>query len=423
MLRAPSGAESPALRRHQSHIDSERKSHPGPTQVTRSTKQDNAHSESKKSISTNEDNDNDKQENMENFANDAKMEMAEAEEEVINKAEEAILSAVKDTEINLEKALEYFLRKKMHLSANKIKDVELEVEERLVDTVREQLREDTKDVTEFAEEDLDSVIKGELAAKVKNEDIMRDVDSMQRYIIDETKKVVDSIKKSIETDIRSITEKIEHDVIKEKLGVDVDEKTLEISELEERIDKVSKDFDNTEDKAFSTLERGVAASMKDIEKALKEALENYLQNDKGLSKSEVEDVENEVINRLKDEVGSEVLEGEMTLDDQITSAHKELEQVIEEDIKVIERAKEMGMVSDVVKDVELIEKDIEDVNRNFDKYIEDATEAIGKNIQDSIQEKIESIEREVLKKKKIDVSDGDLSKITKNAKSSLISES
>jgi len=387
--------------------------------------QDNAHLESEiasKNFPTNEDSDNGKKENMENFANLAKMEMAEAEEEVINKAEEEILSTVKDTEINLEKALEYFLSKKMHLSANKIKDVELEVEERLADTVREQLREDTKDVTEFAEEDLDSVIKGELAAKVKNEDIMRDVDSMQRYIIDETNKVVESIKKSIETDIRSITEEIEHDVLKEKLGVDVDEKTLEISELEERIEKVSKNFDNTEEKAFLMLEEGVRTSMKDIEKALREALENYLQNGKGMPKSEVEDVENEVINRLEDEVESEVLEGEMTLDEQIHSAHKELEQVIEEDIEVIERAKEMGMVSDGEKDVELIEKDIEDVNENFDKYIEDATEAIGNNIEDSIQQLIESIEREVLKKNKIDVSDDDLKEITKISKSSLISE-
>mgnify|MGYP003332496215 CR=1 FL=1 len=212
----------------------------------------------------------------------------------------------------------------MKLSANKIKDVELEVEEQLVDIVWEQLCEDTKDVTEFAEEDLDSVIKGELAIKVKNKDIMRDCDNMQRYIIDETNKVVESIKKSIETDIWSITEKIEHDVLKEKLGVDVDEKTLKISELTEHIEKVSKNFENAEEKEFLMLEEKVRTSMKDIEKALTKALENYLQNGKGMPKSEVEDVENEVINRLEDEVESEVLEGEMTLDEQITSAHKEL---------------------------------------------------------------------------------------------------
>ena len=76
--------------------------------------------------------------------------------------------------------------------------------------------------------------------------------------------------------------------------------------------------------------------------------------------------------------------------------------------QVIERAKEIRKVSDGAKDVQLIKKDIEDINKNVDEYMKDASKAIRNNIEDSIQQVIESIEQEVLKKNKIDVSDDDL---------------
>jgi len=339
---------------------------------------------------------------------DAKMDIEEAEEEAVAKSEEVLKDTLQGVEASLKMALEQLLQKRRGYSPEKVKEIEDEVIKKLEAEVHERLESEASLIADDAEQDMDTVFENDVLAKVDSKGIETDVNAMREYFVEEAQREIDYVAKHIKDNIRDIAEEVEKEVILDKLNLETTSTELEDAELQVKVTEVMSDITKNEQHELSKMEGTVSKNVKELNDGVKSALTQFLQN-KGLSSSQIEKIENEVSKRLEKEANKQVQEKEDAVEEEVNQAmHIELDGLIEEDKFIIDRAKQLGLNSPKAgytssKDVELIENDITEVKQSFDEYMKDITSQITEDLQISIQQVVAKVEKEVLKEKGVDV--------------------
>lgn len=360
-----------------------------------------------------------------NYLDDAKKIVINAEEEALSNSNEYISDILKDVEVTIKKAIEQLLLEKRHgYSSDEVTDVENEIFNKLEMKVHQQLKSTSTSITKDAEQDMDTIFENDVLAKVDLNDIEKDVDAMREYFVDEAQKEVDYVAQDIKKNIREIVEGVEKEVIAAKLDIDADGEDLENAELEAQVSDVMKDIDNIEKKDFSNIETNLSKKIKKTNDSMKLVLRDFLINEKGLSVTEVDKIEEEISKRIEQEVTKNIEDRTESLEEQVDQAmHIELDGLIEEDKYILDRAKKLGLVTsnngvngdkgNMNKDVDLIERDISGVRDNFDEYLEDLSKQITSELKNSMPGILENVEKKVLEEKGVKVTQNEMDYLIK----------
>lgn len=339
----------------------------------------------------------------------AEHDVGEAEEEALEQVEDVLEQALQSVEVTLKKTLGHLLMDKGY-STDKVKDVEDEVIGRLEDKVKEDLKTQADGIKYDAWEDMETVFENDKELKLDEKEIENDVGVMRDYFVGETKQNIKLAEEMIEKKIRDFTSQIEKEVISEKLGEQTTEKELEETELTVKASDIASKIDENERKELSRIEDNIAERTSEIEKNIQNILQEFLLNKKGMTSSEATSVNEEVSQQLKKEMDLNVQKKTEDLKQEVKeTAAIEVDTLIEEDKFVIDQAKKLGLTdSDSQKDVDMIEKHLARLENDFDGYTKDLTAFITKDLLNSIEEIVKKVEKEVLEKKGITITQEEL---------------
>jgi len=339
----------------------------------------------------------------------AEDEVEEAEEQALENAEKNLKEVLSNVEVTLKKTLSQLLEKQNGYSTEEAKKVEEEVIERLEGDVIDRLEYEADSIKEDAKEDMETVFENDLSSNVDVERIESDVNVMRDYFIDGTKRNIERAGKSLQSQIREITTEIEKEVISEKLGEQFTNNDLEESELKVKVTGAVDSINENERLELIKLQDDISGKTSEVLDKVKNVLRDFLQNQKGLGSDETSSIEEEVSDRLENEVYTNVKDKTEEIKQEVQeSATVELDNLIDEDKFVLDRAKKLGFTTGSDSDVDLIEKDLKTVKKDFDGYVKDLTSFIEDEITTSIKDIVKNVEKDVLDKKGVIVTDAEL---------------
>jgi len=339
----------------------------------------------------------------------AEDEVEEAETQALENAEKNLKEVLSNVEVTLKKTLSQLLEKQNGYSTEEAKKVEEEVVERLEGDVIDRLEYEADSIKEDAMEDMETVFENDLSSNVDVERIESDVNVMRDYFVDGTKRNIERAGKSLESQIREITTEIEKEVISEKLGEEFTSNDLEESELKVKVTSAVDSINESERLELIKLQDDISGKTSEVRDKVKNVLRDFLQNEKGLGSDETASIEEEVFDRLEQEVYTNVKDKTEEIKQEVQeSATVELDNLIDEDKFVLDRAKKLGFTTGSDSDVDLIEKDLKSVKKDFDGYVKDLTSFIEDEITTSMKDIVKNVEKDVLDKKGVIVTDAEL---------------
>jgi len=317
-----------------------------------------------------------------------------------------------NVEVTLKKTLSQLLEKQNGYSTEEAEKVKEEVVERLEGDVIDRIEYEANSIKEDAKEDMETVFENDLGSNVDVERIESDVNVMRDYFIDGTKRNIKRAGKSLQSQIREITTEIEKEVISETLGEKFTDNDLEESELKVKVTGAVDSINENERLELIKLQDDISGKTSEVRDKVKNVLRDFLENEKGLVSDEITSIEEEVSDQIENKVYVNVKDKSEEIKQEVQeSATVELGNLIDEDKFVLDRAKKLGFTTGSDSDVDLIEKDLKSVKKDFDGYVQDLTSFIEDEITTSMKEIVKNVEKDVLDKKGITVTDAELDKL------------
>lgn len=163
---------------------------------------------------------------------DAKMDIEEAEEELLMKEVETILEdPMTKAEDNMKEVIEYILKdKKYDISKDALQEMENEVDERLVNEVEDELSGKAEKIAEEKEDEIDLVVIEDRNIYPNVVDIENDMKDMHKFFIKDMEREIDTTATAIKETIPQKIENITMEVIEEKTGLHIQEDYLKSTE-------------------------------------------------------------------------------------------------------------------------------------------------------------------------------------------------
>jgi len=365
-----------------------------------------------------------KDQEMNKIVEDMKHNMVEAEREEIEKEKELILNEpLKMAEEDIEEVLENILQKKgAFVPMEGVEDMANEVKEKLESSVNEELIERSSQILQDKESELEVVAQDDRNIFKSTEGFANDLGTMEKVLQKDMNNEIDEVAEDIKNHISEMTETIEQEVLKERIGIEVDSKELkqeqeeaEQSQLNEVIQNIPEEYTeslevlSTVNQAMEEIQRAkenLAEDQRDkldqyvsmLEDQTKEAVENVLsQEQKSLAGITVDHVVEKVNTKLEEAAINEINE-------QTEQIVREKKEALAEEINDEEQfmADQKDLVQEIAKEKQ---RTIEEMSHE----IKDSTEAI----KEMLLKKRAELEQEVLEEVGVEVDEEEVEEINK----------
>ena len=317
-----------------------------------------------------------------------------------------------NVEVALKKSLDNLLVEKYgEETANKI---ERKVFSKLESVVSNELKERGDYIAETAKDEMDALIANEVEAKSDNDSVNEDIETIQKYLVEDEQLEVKEEAENILLNIRQDAEKLEKEILAKELNEVFSEKDLEEAELATVVADALMEMKQNEKTQFSKIGEDLLEGV--MTKNVSGIIDTFL-SAKGKSSKVAAKMIEEVRDRLEAELQKNLKEKSEEIDSENDLAEG-IQDAIEQDRYVIDRAFQLGLKAKSpygsgqnLRAVDIIENDVESSKQYFNEYMTTVAEAIAEDLQKSVNKMMESIQKDVFEANGVDVTSNEIMKL------------
>jgi len=330
--------------------------------------------------------------------------------------------AVVGTKTSIHRSMDYFLNQYGNYTADEVEEIDNEVADQVEEKLEADLMELVNKAVLDANKDLQSLVKSEVDEKYETKEIEKDVDTIRSYYVERLKAEVDSLEGEMENKIHSISQEVEKKILKEKVGIDESNKDLDDREVKSIVtEKEDEVFQSANDKAI-ILTEDIGEAEKSLQENIREALTKFLVEKKNLSISKAKEIEQSVEEDLDNTVKTILQQEIETLEESANTEADEVRDIADEDITVIESAKELGMTADENSNkAAMVETSLKALKTELESSFKELVENSRSRVINRMKDSTKDIENNILKENGINISDEELDELVEKEMKSLTS--
>jgi len=324
-------------------------------------------------------------------------------------------NAVLEAKTSVHRSLDDILRSTKDLSDRDVDDFDEEVSKLVENDLQKEFRVLVDNAAMDVKDEIESVKKAELFERNKSlEDLEADVKSIRSFFVDRMKSKVDDLEQKLESKIHTVTTKVEKDLLKKKLGVEITEEDLDEAEVVSYVSEVQDEvFEKANGETFA-MQDDLEDTMKKLQQGVKAALNKFLVKDKKLSASKAEEIGKQIFDGLYDKIVP-LVEVEVTKLEEIANKEiRDVEDSAADDLGIIEKAKVLGMHSEGSEDednlnvVDVVENKLNLLKENLENSFQDVVTASKNQLMNAVSKVTKDVEKEVFEEEGIEVSEKEL---------------